>query len=69
MTIQQLEELLYKQKQLTAQHITRNLTVYHWYGKGNQVDIDKAKEELKSECMNSPNEGEFEILKKYLSPE
>lgn len=66
MTVAELENMLLEQKRSTAEYITRNLTVYHWYGMGNKVDSDKAKEELKTECLKSHFPNDFSVLKKFV---
>lgn len=69
LTLEQLESLLNQQKHETAKYITRNLSVYSFFGcldLGN-VSIDTTKFELNTQCDNSPFPDEFNILKKYLS--
>ena len=66
MTVSELENLLLEQKRQTADYITRNLTAYHWCGMGNKVDLDRAKEELKSECLKSHFPNDFNVLKRFL---
>lgn len=66
MTVSELEDMLLEQKRITAEYITRNLTVYHWYGMGNSIDLDKAKEELKAECLKSNFPNDFNVIKKFV---
>jgi hypothetical protein len=66
MSIEDLQEMLQEQKRVTAEYITRNLSVYHWYGKGNLIDTSKAKEELKAEALKSDFPTEFKVIKRYV---
>lgn len=66
LTLNELEELLVAQKNKTADYITRNLSVYSWFYGLKNLDIDKIKKELESECYRSPFPKDFEVLKKYL---
>lgn len=68
LTLEQLESLLNQQKYETAKYITRNLSVYSFFGcldLGN-VSIDTTKFELNTQCDNSPFPDDFKVLKKYL---
>jgi hypothetical protein len=65
-TIKELEDLLIEQKKVVADYITRNLSTYHWSRKESELDIDKAKEELRNEVYNAKYPNEFNVLNKYL---
>lgn len=66
LTVKQLEQLLEKQKVVTGEYITRNLSVYHWFDPDKQLDIQKAKSELMEGCLRSGFPDDFYVLKKYL---
>lgn len=60
-----LKELLNMQRQSCGEHISRNITIYHW-SKVVDVNLDKAKDELQEEARNAPYPKDFQILTKYL---
>lgn len=65
LTLEELQDILNAQKAQTAEHITRNLTIYTWF-KFDGMDIDDTKEQLKRQCSQSGYPNDFIILKKYL---
>lgn len=65
-TVEQLEELLDAQKQETARHITKNLSIYEWFKQNQTIHIETAKMELQQEALNSDYPSDFKVLKKYL---
>jgi hypothetical protein len=65
MTMEDLQMLLEEQKRKVAEYITRNLSVYHWWGKEG-VDTIKAKEELVNQALNARYPDDFYVLEKYL---
>lgn len=67
LTISQLQEMLTEQKQVVGEYITRNLSVYMWFGEFTG-DITKAKEELKQQVMKSGYPNDFNVLNKYIKP-
>lgn len=67
LTMQELEALLRQQKQVTAEYITRNMSVYSWFPEVTG-DLRQMKEEIKSECLKSGFPDDFDVLKKYLKP-
>lgn len=66
-TIEQLESLLNQQKIEASKYITRNLSVYSFWGHSDKFDNEAVRKELMNEVVKSPYPEEFRTLKKYLS--
>ena len=66
MSISELENILTEQKKVTAEYITRNLTVFEWFKSLIGYDSERIKEEIRRECLKSGFANDFKILKKYV---
>jgi hypothetical protein len=65
LTIDQLEQLLIKQKKLTGEYMTSNLSVYSWF-QNSETSVDVSKQEMRDESLKSPYPNDFVIFKKYI---
>ena len=66
LTLEELENLLNEQKRVTAEYITRNLTIYPWFEDLKTFDIITVKNSIKTECYKSGHPNDISILRKYI---
>lgn len=67
LTLNELSNLLRKQRETVGQHMTRNLSVYTWFNDNTgNIDTDKAKRELSRAAEMAPAPDDFKILEMYL---
>lgn len=66
MTMEDLESMLWQQKNATADYITRNLSTFKWFNDNTAtIDCTSAKEEIVREVNKSPFAKDFQVLQKY----